>query len=571
MNTKRLISLLLSAVLMLSMLASCNNSDDENMPAEEEEQDKGAIIEMYFGQMPRDFDPTNFATDSDEYQITALIYEGLTGIDKNGKVYGIGAEEWEYEVDERDGELKLLMKLKSSKWSDGIPVRADDYVFAWKRLLAPSNSNPAASLLYPIKNARKVKSGEVTVADIGASAVSESILQITFEEGFTDVQYFLECLASPMLVPLREDKVKSDDWSTRLDLLVTNGPFAIKSMSEDRLLIERSLHYNSIRTRQKPDTYVKPYRIIAHFGNEEEAIELYGSDDVATKYFYLSDLSKEAYAQFGSDVKTNSDITTYTYFFNTKNELLADAGTRKALSAALDRAAIAEIRGVGAEAATGLVPTGVREAGSKKDFREVGGDVLTASLEGAKAEKTGAIKLTYNADRAYEEEIAKHAEKAWEALGFTVELDGVEGTMIDDIIKSGEYDVIAADYISFTSDAYGFVAPFAFEFSGSYVDVTNPDVFFNAHFTGFESEEYNALIEQLYTADKKTRASLMHDAEKMLLDEAPVAPIFFEKVNYVSSSKLSKIEVNYRGAKIFTKTKLSGYKKINEAKELAEE
>lgn len=571
MKTKRLFLLILSAVLMTSMLASCGDSNEDGQPVEEEEEDKGAIIEMYFGQMPKDFDPTNYATNSDEYQITELLYEGLTGVDKSGKVYGVGAKEWEYEVDERDGELKLHIELKSSKWSDGVPVRADDYIFAWKRLLAPSNSNPASSLLYPIKNAKKVKSGEVTVADIGASAVSEQLLEITFEEGFTDVEYFLECLASPMLVPLREDKVKSDDWSTKLDLLVTNGPFAIKSMSEDRLLIERSMHYNSLKLRQKPDTYVKPYRLIAHFGNEAEAIELYNTDDVVTKYFYLSDLSKEAYAQFGKDVKTDSDLTTYTYFFNTKNELLSDASTRKALSAALDREAIAEIRGVGAEAATGLVPAGVREAGSKNDFRAVAGDVLTPSLEGAKAAKTGTIKLTYNKDRAYEEEIAKHAKDAWKSLGFTVELDGVDGNTIDDVIKSGEFDVIAADYISFTSDAYGFVAPFALEFSGSYVDVTNPDVFFNAHFTGYESEEYNALIQQLYTADKKTRASLMHDAEKMLLDSAPVAPLFFEKVNYVSSSKLSKIQVNYRGAKIFTNTKLSGYKKINEAKELAEE
>lgn len=570
MKTKRLLSLILAAALSVSMLASCGENNENGQDTEEEEEDKGAIIEMYLGQMPHDFDPTNYATDSDEYQITELLYEGLTGIDKNGKVYGVGAEKWEYEVDERDGELKLYMELKSNEWSDGIPVRADDYIFAWKRLLAPSNSNPAASLLYPIKNARKVKSGEVTVADIGASALSNSLLEITFEEGFTDVEYFLECLSSPMLVPLREDKVKSDDWSTKLELLVTNGPFAIKSISEDRLLIERSSHYNSIRTRQKPDTYVKPYRLIAHFGDEQEAIELFGSDDAATKYFYLGNLSKEAYAQFGNEVKTHSDLTTYTYFFNTNNELLADAATRKALSAALDREKIAEIRGAGAEAATGLVPAGVREAGSKKDFRAAAGDVLTESLEGAKAAKTGTIKLTYNKDRAYEEEIAKLAKDAWKTLGFTVELNGVDGTAIDDVIKSGDFDVVAADYISYTSDAYGFVAPFAKEFSGSYVDVTNPDVFFNAHFTGYESEEYNALIETLYTANKKTRASIMYEAEKMLLDAAPVAPLFFEKVSYVSSSKLSKIEVNYRGAKIFTKTKLAGYKKINQAKELAE-
>ena len=562
MKLKRLLSLLLSAILMTSMLASCGEDKDEL--EEEEEIDKGAIIDMYFGQMPDDFDPTLYAVNSDKYQITSLLFEGLTGIDENGKLYKAGASEWEYEVDERDGQLKLLIKLKSTRWSDGIAVRADDYVFAWKKLLAPSNANPAASLLYPVKNARKVKSGEVTNADFGAVALSEYLLEITFEPEFTDVEYFLKTLASPVLVPLREDKVKSDDWSTKLDLFVSNGPFAIKSISEDRLLIERSTHYNALRAGQKLTKYVNPYRIIAHFGDEEGAFELYNNDEI----FYMSNLSKEAYVEQGKKVKTNNDLATYTYYFNTKNDILASASTRKALVAAIDRNEIAAIRGCGAEAATGLVPTGVFEAGSKNDFRKIGGNVLPTD---GNVEKKGTITLTYNQDRAYEQEIAKYVQGVWGKLGVTVKLNGVEGTMIDDIIKSGEFDVIAADYIAYTADAYGYVAPFAKEFSGSYVDVTNPEVFFNAHFTGFESEEYNALIEELYLANNKTRAKLLHDAEKMLMEAAPVCPLFFEKTNYISHSKLSKFSVDYRGATDFRSAKLKGYKAINEAKEAAEE
>lgn len=574
MKTMRLISLLLASVLSISMLASCGSSgEEEEAVEEEEEEDKGAIIDMYFGErVPYDLDPTTFPVNADEYILTNMLYEGLTGIDKNGKVYGLGASEWEYEVDERDGELKLLIKLKSSKWSDSIPVRADDYVYAWKKLLSPANDNPAAMLLYPIKNAKKVKSGEVTVADIGASALNDSTLEIVFETVDADVEYFLKCLASPVLVPLREDKVKHDAWSTQLDLLVTNGPFAIKSISEDRLLIERSTHYNSLRTRQAVDTYVKPYRILAHFGDEKEALEMYASNDLATKYFFLGELSDETAAAFGSSVKYNDELSTYTYFFNTKNEVLSSAETRKALSAALDRTAIAEARGAGAVAATGLVPTGVMEANSKKSFREAGGDVLSKANEGGSVKTKGTVKLTYNKDRAYEAEIAKLARDAWSKLGVKVELDPIEGGMIDDVIKSGEFDVIAADYIAYTNDAYGFVAPFAVEFSGSYVDVTNPDVFYNPHFTGFVNEEYNALIESIYaTKSAKEKAPLLHEAEEALLSYAPVAPLFYEKSNYVASKSLSKYEVTYRGTMDFTKAKLKGYKKINEAKTAAEE
>ncbi len=562
MKIKRLLSLLLAALMLTTMLAACGGDEEDN----------GPIIEMYYGSTrPLDLDPTTIAVNSDKYQITSLIFEGLTAIDANGKVTPAGATEWEYGIDERDQTLKLTIELKNTNWSDSTPVFADDYIFAWRRLLSPSNTNPAAALLYPIKNARKVKSNDgATVSDIGAYAINETTLEITFEEGFTDVEYFLECLASPALVPLREDKVKSDDWATSTELLVTNGPFAVRSITSNQIILDRSTQYNALTIKQAKDKYVKPARLVLHFGDEKEAIELYGSDNLAEKYFYLTNLSNEAYTQFASEVKTNSDLTTYTYFFNTNNELLSDAGTRKALSAALDRAEIAAIRGCGAEAATGLVPTGVREAGTKKEFRAVAGDVLTAIGEGAKVAKTGTIKLTYNADREYEKEIAEYAKKQWKSLGFTVELDGISAEAIDDVIKSGEYDVIAADYVSLTGDAYSILVPFAKEFSGSAVDVTT-DVFFNAHFTGFENEQYNEIIEKLFTADKSTRATLMHDAEKLLLEEAPIAPLFFEKSVYVNNKDLSKFTVNYRGASIFQKAKLANHQQVNQAKTEAEE
>ncbi len=563
MKFKKMLSLALSAILAVSMLASCGENGEEKK--EEEEEDKGAIIDMYFGEMPEDLDPTNFSVNSDKYQITTLMFEGLFEIGNDGKLIGAGAEKWEYGVDERDGQMKLTIKLRNSRWSDSIPVRADDYVFAWKRILAPANSNPAASLLYPVKNASKVKSGEVTVADIGAFAVSENTLEIVFEEGYTDVEYFLRTLASPMLVPLREDKVKSDTWTSQLDLLVTNGPFAVKSMSPDRLLLERSTHYHALRTRQKLTTYVNPYRILAYFDNEEEAVEKFNEG----KYFYLSNFSQETYESFGKSIKSAPDLTTYTYFFNTNNPLLADKATRQALSGALDREEIAALRGAGAAPATGLVPTGVKEAGSKKEYRAAGENLI--SYEGAKVKETGKITLTYNKDRAYEEKIADYARKAWKGLGFTVETVGVTTEEIKSIIKSGEFDVIAADYMAFTEDAYGFVAPFSKKFSGMYVDVTNPDVFYNPHFTGFESEKYDEIIEQLFTADTKARAALMHSAEEMLCDEAPVAPLFFENIYYVKSGKLSKIGADFRNSPDFRETALKGYKAVNEAKRLEEE
>lgn len=571
MKLKRFLALLLSAVMLTSMLASCGNEEEEE--EEEKEEDKGAIVEMYFGQKPDDLDPTVFATNSDKYKITALLFEGLTTIDSKGKVQKLGASEWKYEVDERDDELKLVIKLAGKKWSDGITVRADDYVYAWRKILDPDNDNPAAALLYPIKNAKKVKSGEVT-ADVGVSAINDSTIEIVFENKDADVEYFLRCLASPMLVPLREDKAEKPDWSNQLNYFVTNGPFAVKSMSEDRLMIERSVHYNALRADQKLDTYVKPYRIIAHFGDEAEAITMYNSEDVVVKYYYVGEFSKDTYENNKNNITTNSELTTYTYYFNTTNDILASAETRRALSGALDRNEIAKIRGEGAVAATGLVPTGVKNSGTKDDFREKAGNVL--DYKGAKVEKKGTLKLVYNQDRPYEKEIAEYAKSKWEALGFKIVLSPVAGAEVDDVIKSKEFDIVGADIVSTTDDAFGFVVPFAVETSGTYVDVTLPTLY-NPHFTGYNNEKYNAYIKSIVelTAKKsKDRAKMLVEAEKMLMADAPVAPLFFEMTSFMADKALSKYTVDYRGYTNFVEAKLKGYLEINEKKaeaELAEE
>ena len=137
---KKLLSMLMSAALLVSLLAGCSGSTDEEEEEKEKEVDKGAEINMYVGERPSDLDPGKLIFNSDAWQYMSLIYEGLFTLDSNGKAVAAVADEWESEVDERDGKLKLYITLKSTRWSDGIPVDADDFIFAWKRILQPSTT-----------------------------------------------------------------------------------------------------------------------------------------------------------------------------------------------------------------------------------------------------------------------------------------------------------------------------------------------------------------------------------------------------------------------------------------------
>ena len=364
---KRLYAFFLTAVMAVSV-CGCGEKKEENeysvkendkaqtveeLRDQKEESDKAEKakynlsqqtndeIRMYFGPRPANLDPSLYSTNSDKYRIISLLFEGLTGVDANGKVYPVGAQEWETTVDAKTGETILRVMLRETRWSDGIPVRADDYVYAFRRILMPSAKNTAYSLLAPIKNAAKVKTGEMSGSSLGVYAVSDDVLEFTFEEGFEDIDLFLKNLASPVLVPLREDKVDDGDWTNQTGSFVGNGPFAIKSPSASRLILGRNNHYQN-------GTYVRPARIHIYFEDEQTAVSNFGKGG-EEGYYYLENVSAKTYESFGDNASSAYEPSVYTYFFNTENEILADNNTRMALTAALDREKIVAIRGCGTE------------------------------------------------------------------------------------------------------------------------------------------------------------------------------------------------------------------------------
>ena len=147
---KRIIALMLCVAMLMSfaaMLASCGSSE------EEEDEDKGAIINMYYAGQVYDFDPALAYTDDEAIEVLSLIFSPLFTINENGKLEKELVKSYEYVEDEIRNEYKLEITLKETRWSDGRVIMADDVVYAWKRILACDSKSPAAPLLYDIKNA----------------------------------------------------------------------------------------------------------------------------------------------------------------------------------------------------------------------------------------------------------------------------------------------------------------------------------------------------------------------------------------------------------------------------------
>jgi len=135
---KKILSLILCLVMLISTFISCTEKDE----------DKGAAIPVYLTTEIKNFDPAFAYTDEASIKVLGLIYEGLTTIDENGKVKGVIAKSWKYKSVPEDDYYVLEFQLIETAWSDGRVLSADDFVYAWKRILEPEFHSDAASMLF---------------------------------------------------------------------------------------------------------------------------------------------------------------------------------------------------------------------------------------------------------------------------------------------------------------------------------------------------------------------------------------------------------------------------------------
>lgn len=540
----------------------------------------GPTIPIYISGELANFDPAYANLDDDTQRIMSLLYEGLFKYDSNGKVVKAQAKSIKKLDKPSNNYYAIEITLKNTGWSDGIPVLASDYIYAWKRILESSFRGEAASLLFPIKNARAVHNGDATIDDLGITDVAKNVIRIEFE-GPTDYNQFYENLASPMLVPLREFQVGrvEADWSSNPTILVSNGPFSIKTYTPgESMVLQRNNNYHG---------EVKPFRLEIKFGEkkvftDKEIFESFENNEIV----FHSDipLDKRAELLEAGKVTLKDTMSVMSCIFNVRNELLSDPDVRTALSLAIDREKIADILTFAAPA-EGLIADGVYNTsnGKKKaSFRDKGEVLLDSAANTSKAQsllsgkEKGEINLVVRDEEA-DKAVAKYIKGVWEKLGYTVNVTALgteeyEGpnalSLISDkyleAYEKAEFDVILVDYTMFSTDAFGNLASFATTFAGGAMDMTVEDGNYQLapHISGYSNPEYDALIEEAYAEKNASkRAELLHQAEKMLLEDMPIMPLVQLKTGYVKNKDLKSVSTNYYGMPTFNKATLKNASK----------
>ena len=605
---KKVISLLLLLGLLVGMTAvfsSCNGKDPVG---------GGAQISVYLGGEIVDFDPQKTQTSDAMLSVIRLIFEPLFSVEKDGDLVLAGAKS--YKIDKAAG--KVTIDLRESYWNDGTtPVRASDYIYAWKRLLKKETDNPAATLLYDVKNAVKIKQGDETLDNLGAVALDNDTIELTFEEGFTSYDLFLRNLASVALSPLNEKTLikYGSYWSQTSPTISSNGPFRVASLDfvTKSFRLERNRRYHRpANSKASIDAYVIPaalqtiWKQDVSIEDDEYVASLI--DALAEKtVFYVGEVPQSVREAKRKSAVVTDALSTYSYLFNCDNPLFEKAEVRRALSSVLDREEIAAMVVYGTPA-TGLIPKTVSEgtkynswsAKTKLATKGVSIDEAKAALTAA-GYKPGPFTLTFR-DDTVGRMIAEYVQIKWKALGYSVTLNPVsyEVKMInpstgepsededaisvrDDILQKKyderDYDVIALDYQMFSTNALPVLATFCSDMCGGGMEISSltPDkptyqglidsteettYTMRGNRLNFVSAEYDEKMEAAYAEkDPAKRNVLLHEAEEILLSEMPIVPLVFNQRAYTSSKQLSGLWVDRYGFVCFTECKQKNFKK----------
>lgn len=373
----RLVRLLSVALIAASMA----------MPASAEK-----VLNRGNGAEPKGLDPHQASGDP-ENQILGDMFIGLYTEDVNGKPVLGSADN----VATSEDGLTWTFTIRDHKWSDGRPVTAEDFVFAYRRILDPKTASEYASILYPIKNAEKVNKGTLPLSDLGVSAPDPKTFVIQLGH---PAPYLPEMMTHYSTFPLPKHVVeaKGTDW-TKAGVMASNGPYMLAERRPfDRIKLVRNPHFY--------DAASVKIDVVNFFPTTDEAAALkrYRAGELDTIDRWPLAENKWLLANIPNETKKYPGLRVLYTVFNMRKAPLNDRRVRLALALAVDRATIQKevYFGVHGLVAENVLPPGMANAdlsakvpwsGKSMDERRAEAKAL---LQAAGFGPAKPLKLTYS-------------------------------------------------------------------------------------------------------------------------------------------------------------------------------
>ena len=496
------------------LLSSCAKHETEVARS-----NRTGVLHCSIGSEPTDLDP-HIVTSLAEAKVLPALFEGLVSFDPAtlAPVPAL-AERWDISPDG----LVYTFHLRPAQWSNGDQITAQDCLDSWRRILTPTLAADYAYLFYIIRGAEDFNKGRTRdFALVGLAAPDPCTFIVTLAH---PAPYFLQILLN---VPWRPVHVRSiaaigdvyrrgTPW-TQAGRLVSSGPFVLKEWSpQQRIVVEKS----------------PTYWDRAHVSLN--AIHFYPTDSVdaeerafrAGQLHVTYSLSLAKVATYRRDqpasLRIDDYVDTYFFRFNTRHAPLDDPRIRRALSLALDRTALAHqiLNGDQQPATTFVPPTMPGYTPPARPVRDLAtARRLLAEAGHPDGQGLAPIELLYNNSEILRL-VAEAIQEMWRRdLGIDVRLVNQEYKVVFANRRTGNYQILLSDWVADYLDATTFL------------DLWRGDAG-NNH-TGWSDPAYDALMDRAATtADSAVRAGVLAQAEALMLDAAPIAPIYFNTHVYL--------------------------------------
>ncbi len=485
------------------------------------------------------------ATDGLSFEVIAATIEGLYTIDADGVPQLAIAEKADVSADGKT----YTFTLRDAKWSNGTPVSAKDFEFAWKRLVDPATASEYSFIMgvAGVKNADDIVAGKKQIDELGVKAKDDKTLVVELDR---PVAFFNSLLAFPSFFPINEAfyKEKGDQYALTADALLANGPFKMKTweVGGTTFFLEKNPDYYDASKIQIDGLN---YKVIK---DTQQSVLAYENGDLD----YVM-LSGEQISKYQSNPEYHSIMAGYLWYLspNQKVKGLENVNLRKALSLAFDKKAIVDdILKDGSIVADFAVPTLLATGPDGKDFRETAGTYPTTNKDEAKKywEKAKSelgidsikLELLFE-DTESATLVAQFIQSEIESTlpGVTFDLKSQPKKNRVELMQKGDFQV------GLTRWGPDYADPM------TYLDMWVTDSPNNYGF--WSNKEYDGLIQSASKGDlaskPEERWAALKKAEKLVMDNAVIFPVYQKGNAVLIKPAVTGIEFHSVGVNIYYK------------------
>jgi len=465
------------------------------------------------GPEPETLDPQRARTDS-AFNILRDLFEGLTAVGPDGGAVPAAAESW---IVSADG-LEYTFRLRDGlRWSNGEPVRASEFVAGMRRLVDPATASPYAQVFEPVMNAAAIVRGEQPADTLGVSAPDDRTVVIRL---VNPAPYLLGLLAQPGTFPVHGPSLAQHGAEyARPGRLVSNGAFVLRDwVVGSQVVAERNRHYWNDKANRITHVHY------LHHADTGTEFRQYRAGELDVTHVVPPQQFAWIKANLPGELHVSPQLSVYYYGFNlTQPPFKDNPELRRALSLVIDRERLTSaVTGRGEAPAYGWVPRGAANYTPQQfDY------AATPYAERVAEARELYARAGYSAERPLKVDIRYNSGEEHNRLAVAIAAMWKEALGIETTLYAEEFRALLQS-IQARKDTQVFRSSWVGDYNDAYTFAQLLQTGFGINLTGYSSASYDGLLEQATRqGDPVQRRALLEEAERVMLADHPVLPIYF--------------------------------------------